>query len=233
MNNEQTLFMADCPVCNQSSELECTFELNNRIGIWLSCGCRAALCLHCKKLAMDCSGSASEVIPFCFICSAADLDYEENFESQRKWQSNNGYYPKKTKSHDKSYSLKDIQAEYPRAYKKWTQTEALCMKYFEEQGKSREEMLQIFQRQPSAMNYRGRISNESSSLPYAVNIIGKQIKCNNCGRVTLFTYSHFAKCCEQFGISENDFIEITMGYLLTKLSCRECKRNNATIIQAE
>lgn len=71
--------------------------------------------------------------------------------------SNEGYYKTSSLTEKRpAYNIKEIQQKYPRAYTTWTNKEDIRLKNEYIQGKTINELVDIFQRRPSAIRIRLR-----------------------------------------------------------------------------
>lgn len=58
------------------------------------------------------------------------------------------------KNESKAYSIQEIRQKYPKAYEKWTEKEDVHLKNEFNQGKTINELTDIFQRKPGAIRSR-------------------------------------------------------------------------------
>lgn len=166
-----------------------------------------------------------------WYCGTCDLWRSEWLKVERSKEFIERYFNRSSKT----YTLDDVRKTYPRAYLKWSDEEVVCSIIAINEGKTDEELMNIFGRQHSIT--RSGANGRSSQLkvkPREISDVpgklGNAIKCMACGHETLFTFTFLEMLAAKAGVPLLEMSEKQLNEGLRQYCrCRECKKKQATL----
>lgn len=222
------LAVIECGGCKKEALVRETYECDKYTHYILTCGCEPILCRGCKQLGYNVMYAEGE---YYLICDNCDCDIDdgppEPISQPRRRRR------RKEPKPQPAYTLDDIRKEHARAYLRWTDDEKFVLDAMQKQGKSNDELVTIFQRQPQVVGLfhlgqlpRDRFIPDSA----AVFLLGERVVCNSCQHDTVLTYTHVEKAAKHLGVTVLDMSkEMLRGVIQTSFKCSQCKSKSVSL----
>lgn len=189
------------------------------------------VCANCSGLLISESIDDISRIGRDWYCGTCDEWRSEWLKVERSKEYVEQYFKRSMNT----YTLDDVRKTYPRAYLKWSDEEVICSVITINDGKTDEELMNIFGRQLSitraganGRSFRLKIKPmEISDVPAK---LGNVIKCMACGHETLFTFMFLEMLAEKAGFPLLEISEKQLNKGLRQYCrCQECKKKQATL----
>jgi hypothetical protein len=175
---------------------------------------------------MDVSDTANEITPMCGSCGDFDDGYDAEIDlpspSERR------QLRRRQKNLPKAYSLDErFRKDHPKAYTKWTDDERISLGFCYTQGKTNDDLVAIFQRQPHVISHQAPLC--ANSLPDdavaesgAVRMLGSQVTCSLCEHQNILTYLLLEKIAIKLTVNVLVIDKPTLLDALKYLKCSKC-----------
>lgn len=222
------LAVIECVGCKKEAFIRDTFKCDKYTHYVLSCGCEPIRCPGCNQLGSNVMYAEGE---YYLICDNCDGDIDDGPPDQT-------HQSKRRRRHKEpkpppAYTLDDKRKEYARAYLRWTDDEKFVLNTMQKQGKTHNELVAIFQRQPQIVSLyhlgsltRDRFIPDSA----AVFLLGERLRCTSCGHETTLSYLHLEKAANRLGVKVLDMSkEMLRSVTATSFKCTGCKSKTVSL----